>query len=131
MNLMSSRGVSCGTSDEVPLEKLCMKCQKHAMAPGQHWCNVCRRAWTRARRKRHRDLSPEQRLKANARSFANSAQRRGQLTPQPCERCGNAQAEKHHKDYSKPLEVQWLCRACHRELHKHGAVAEVREESAA
>ncbi len=43
--------------------------------------------------------------------------KRGVLSQQPCEvcRCHNAQA--HHDDYSKPLEVRWLCPLHHQELH--------------
>jgi Mg2+ and Co2+ transporter CorA len=41
------------------------------------------------------------------------------LVPQPCERCGSAEnIEAHHEDYSKILEVTWLCRACHLERHR-------------
>ncbi len=33
----------------------------------------------------------------------------------PCEVCGTI-AEAHHDDYSKPLEVRWLCSVHHKEL---------------
>lgn len=45
------------------------------------------------------------------------AQSRGKLRPEPCRRCGAEPAEKHHPDYEKPLEVEWLCRSCHRRMH--------------
>jgi hypothetical protein len=37
------------------------------------------------------------------------------VSPGACEWCGLniAKLEKHHEDYSKPLQVTWLCRACH------------------
>ena len=53
------------------------------------------------------------RQRMNARKSASSAQRRGLLTPQPCEVCGSLDVEKHHEDYDKPLQVRWLCRADH------------------
>lgn len=48
----------------------------------------------------------------SARYQARNALRRGEIAKRPCV-CGNARAEMHHADYSKPLNVSWLCRACH------------------
>lgn len=41
------------------------------------------------------------------------------LTRQPCEVCGSEKAQAHHDDYSKPLDVRWLCTTHHAEWHKH------------
>lgn len=38
--------------------------------------------------------------------------------PDGCEWCGGANVEAHHEDYSKPLEVLWLCRQCHRQADR-------------
>lgn len=72
--------------------------------------------------------SPEQRLKDIARSIANMAVRRGHLVKKPCEKCGKANAEKHHDDYSKPLDVRWLCMRCHREEHADQAATKLQVE---
>ncbi len=40
--------------------------------------------------------------------------------PRECERCCITPRRKlhgHHSDYSKPLEVEWLCAKCHRKEH--------------
>jgi len=36
-----------------------------------------------------------------------------------CSRCGKSSVRLvgHHKDYDKPLCVEWLCRACHAAEH--------------
>jgi len=40
------------------------------------------------------------------------------VRPDACETCGAGPTEAHHPDYSKPLYVLWLCRACHKALHR-------------
>jgi hypothetical protein len=41
--------------------------------------------------------------------------------PDNCEQCGlkpeYEALQGHHDDYSKPLEVRWLCRSCHQRHH--------------
>lgn len=40
------------------------------------------------------------------------------LTRPSCSKCGSKERiERHHPDYSKPLEFVLLCRACHRKIH--------------
>lgn len=76
----------------------------------------------RERGKRYRDLSVEQQRRVIARSYAKSYKRRGKLTVRSCERCGsNENIEMHHRDYDKPLDVEWLCRKCHKAHHMAAA----------
>ncbi len=73
------------------------------------------RAW----RKAH-PLSDVARKKAIARAYANVYLRRGLLEKGPCEVCGGP-AQMHHDDYDKPLDVRWLCRTHHLNLHRVAA----------
>ena len=41
----------------------------------------------------------------------------GRLKSEPCVECGNPKTDAHHEDYTKPLEVIWLCRKHHSRLH--------------
>lgn len=66
-------------------------------------------------------VSPNTKRKQSARAAANMAVKRGKLKRQPCSICGEKISEKHHHDYSKPLDVTWLCRACHMAEHKRTA----------
>jgi len=44
---------------------------------------------------------------------------RGELVrSRHCESCGRrTRTQGHHDDYTKPLEVRWLCSSCHVRLH--------------
>ena len=66
--------------------------------------------------RRYRERNPE---KYKAQTIANNALRDGKLERKPCERCGAKKVHMHHPDYSKPLEVIWLCTRCHEKEH-HG-----------
>lgn len=65
-------------------------------------------------RNRQKEREPVQEA---ARRQVAHAVRSGKLTRQPCEKCGLAKSEAHHDDYTKPLEVRWLCRTHHVEHH--------------
>lgn len=52
-----------------------------------------------------------------ARQKVQKALASGDITRQACEVCGEPSAEAHHDDYTKPLEVRWLCKKHHTELH--------------
>lgn len=67
-------------------------------------------------------------MKMNKRSqhLVESAIKKGILTPNSCEKCGKTGKAKdgrnlvhaRHDDYSKPLDVRWLCQSCHYDHHK-------------
>lgn len=97
----------------IPLDKPCSQCGGPRETESHPYCRSCFAAYSREHRMKHSELSDEQRFKANARARANVAQLRGRIAKLPCEKCGSPESEKHHDDYSQPLDVRWLCRACH------------------
>ena len=72
----------------------------------------------RENRPKHSELTEEARKKANVRAYLKTYIKRGKVIRKPCEACGEEKSEGHHEDYSKPLEVKWLCRKCHLNHHK-------------
>ena len=57
--------------------------------------------------------------RSRARRMVMTAIANGTLTPKPCERCSFALGvQAHHEDYSKPLDVVWLCTKCHGVRHR-------------
>jgi len=65
---------------------------------------------------------PENRhLKKQAYQEYHNALRLGIIVrPDVCSQCGakGERIEGHHTDYSKPLDVIWLCFSCHRKVHE-------------
>lgn len=59
------------------------------------------------------------RLVVRAYSATARAVRSGRIKRMPCIVCGGLKAEAHHHDYSRPLDVTWLCFKHHREV-AHG-----------
>lgn len=83
-------------------------------------------------KKRWDENNPKKKGASNAVSNAVSSGRL--FKPDSCEDCGTSEARihGHHDDYDKPLDVRWLCPACHSAWHKengegknghHGKVA--------
>jgi hypothetical protein len=57
-------------------------------------------------------------VKRKAHRAVRDAIRDGILRPGPCEVCGSTlDIHAHHDDYSRPLDVIWLCASHHMQLH--------------
>ncbi len=72
------------------------------------YCRECKDAVVR----------PYQALQRRAHLEFTKARLERRIIPQPCERCGSPKVHGHHEDYSKPLEVMWLCTKHHGERHR-------------
>ena len=138
--MLTKRCFKCGGPK--PLDEF----YRHSeMADGHlNKCKTCTRADVRANRAakaeqyraydRVRTTRPERRAslfaaqrkdpaKRRAHVAVTNALRRGKLVKQPCEICGDAKVDAHHDDYSKPLDVRWLCRRHHVDHHFPAAAA--------
>lgn len=77
-------------------------------------------------------MNDRQRWRKAVGAKVQAAVKSGRLVKQPCEVCGElpawtgepskpgayATVVAHHDDYSKPLDVRWLCRWHHAEHHR-------------
>lgn len=106
--------------------KACRKCgqekslsefnrDRRALDGKRTQCRECERgaAWRSRARQR-----PTDNEKNNARHALHRAVRDGLVVvPDRCAHCAKVgPVEGHHNDYSRPLEVSWLCRGCHQYL---------------
>jgi hypothetical protein len=60
-------------------------------------------------------------MKYAAHIITANAIRSGKLLPvKNCSECNSTnKIEGHHDDYTKPLNIKWLCELCHKEWHRH------------
>lgn len=105
----------------------CKECKKTEAATRYHM-KMKLPAWRDKERARNRARMKGKRYRADTVKKAagvavGNAVRDGRLVPtSACERCGHDfrhfRREGHHEDYTKPLEVEWLCSLCHGEQHR-------------
>lgn len=83
--------------------------------------NSGHRGYYKTAARKYRTAYPEKTLAHNR---VMKAILRGRLIrPSHCSNCKRAcKPEAHHDDYSKPLEVRWLCKTCH--MKHHGYIME-------
>jgi len=62
----------------------------------------------------YRNRNPEKKKASNLLGVAIA---NGKIKRQPCCVCGDMNSHGHHEDYSKPLEVTWLCAIHHKQIH--------------
>lgn len=93
----------------------CARCAAKFRGYGrQYLCDKCRTA--------HKN-SPSQKQKLDAVKLVSRAIKSGKLIRSLiCETCGKPptgpwKIHGHHDDYSKPLDVRWLCTWCHHDHH--------------
>lgn len=104
---------------------------KEMLLKNREWCRKNadvlkqrRREWVannkdkQAAYDRSRRRDPLVKEKERIRSRAVYALKKGHLKRTPCVNCGGEKVEMHHPDYSKPLEVIFLCHKHHMELHR-------------
>ena len=112
--------------------------RRHDSSTGlDYWCKSCHKEYSHARYQTHKPelLAQMAQRRANNPGIRGrdlkkywakyperltcfyayqAALHRGDLVRQPCERCHTTKnVHGHHADYSKPLEVTWLCVRCH------------------
>ena len=126
------------------MEKQCPRCQKiksidkfgiNAASPDGYscWCKKCKCDSQKSYRRRRtveafavNALSARQkyrrsnRRKILANVLVHNALKSGKISkPDHCTKCfKKGIVEAHHTDYSKPLDVVWLCVCCHKRAHR-------------
>jgi hypothetical protein len=94
-------------------DRLQQNCKACAVAAMRDWqrrnAEKCR-----ASARKFRQQNPE---KVRAHDQVAKAIESGQIVRKPCEMCGALKTHAHHDDYTKPMEVRWLCPKHHRFVH--------------
>ena len=129
--------------------KTCFRCRlskpvtefyRHPMMADGHLgkCKDCTKRDVRSNRRKRQDYYAAYDRERGSRTIAKGqknaaatsavarAVREGRLIKEPCFFCAATESlHAHHIDYTKKLDVVWLCARCHRRLH---AYEELREK---
>lgn len=95
----------------------CSMCNINPHEPSSRLCNPCHAKYMREWRKNHKQ-NEEQKKKSICRSYSKVYLKRGKIFKSNCIICNSIDSQMHHEDYTKPLEVIWMCRKCHLNYHK-------------
>ena len=95
----------------------CSKCGQERDKPGQRYCRSCHAEYMRENRVPYSKMTEEQRNKSRVRAYANMYLKRGKIVRQDCFVCDGPSDHMHHEDYSRPLDILWLCKKCHLTIH--------------
>ena len=62
----------------------------------------------------------ERRKKRLVRDRTRTVLKAGKITKKPCQitGCGDRDSMIHHNDYDNYLDIVWLCKSCHIEVHR-------------
>jgi len=139
---------SCGKIKENLAKGYCLECRRIKQRESdlkkgiiknhrKGTCSICHTDWVHKRScdcinlvRNHRKMLREEKfdldffLKEAARRKCGRAIQSGKLIRMPCVECGNPNSDAHHEDYTKPLDVVWLCRLHHMQLHAEKNKAE-------
>ena len=88
-------------------------CNRRFYATHQAKCRALNERWAR-----------QHPLAQAARTAVHAALKSGRLVKQPCVLCDSRRhVVGHHEDYTRPLDVTWLCTTCHRRHHNGTKIA--------
>lgn len=115
--------------------KCCSKCKqtlplsmfykkKESLDGLRYECKLCKRDLrtdrnnhTATYKKAHAKYCKKFPFKRKAKNAVNNAIKAGKLQKQSCLHCGG-KAHAHHTDYTRPLDVMWLCPKHHKTWHR-------------
>jgi hypothetical protein len=113
--------------DKCRPDGLCFNCKLCVREYKKTVKNRPGRRLSRAKKQRAYELRHPERQ--SARAAVKRAIASGKMVKQPCEKCGLEKAHAHHDDYSKPLDVRWLCHTHHVEVHAGMIPLHLRKEN--
>lgn len=105
--------------------KLCHREDCKEYAKTGYWSRYNREYFRKPEVKKHinnyrREYNkrPDVRIKVLARWYTKNEIKTSRVRREPCAFCGREQVEAHHKDYTQPLLIVWLCASCHHQIHQ-------------